>query len=313
MADRENEPAGLSRRVYVVVNPVAGHASAGEIRSALERHFEGQGWSVEIYETTGEENVAELTRQACGRGFDLVVAAGGDGTVAGVVNGLVHRDVPLGILPVGTGNGLARALNIPLTLDSSLALLTGGHELLPIDAMQVGEAYYLLNVSAGISARAMRRTPPEIKRRFGMLAYVWTIVGEALGFQPRRFNLSIDGHQVEVRAAEILVSNGAPLQEDSPLLGRREDFGDGQFDIFVITARSLLDYLRILWDLIQGPANRKTDLRRLTMKECLRIEALRRPQPVQADGEVVGYTPVEVRLVPGPVRVIVPEQESIAG
>jgi YegS/Rv2252/BmrU family lipid kinase len=289
------------------MNPIAGHASAEEIRSAVDRHFQGRGWTSEIYETTGEENVAEITRQACERGFDLVVAAGGDGTVAGVVNGLMQSSTPLGILPVGTGNGLARALAIPLDLDGSLELLTGEHQLLAIDAMQVGEEYYILNISAGISARAMRKTPPEVKRRFGMLAYVWTIVGEALGFQLRRFNLSIDGHQVQVRAAEVLVSNGAPLQEDSPLLGRREDYGDGKFDIFVITARSVADYLRIFWDLVRGPTNRKTDLRHLTMKESLRIEAVGRPQPVQADGEMVGHTPVEVRLIPGPVQVIVPE------
>jgi diacylglycerol kinase family enzyme len=294
------------RRVFVVVNPVAGKASVEAIRSAFDRQIVSQGWDCELYETTGNESVAEITRKACENGFDLVVAAGGDGTVAGVVNGLINSGIPLGILPVGTGNGLARALGIPLDLESALGVLAGDNTLTWIDAMQVGEEYYTLNVSAGISASAMRRTDPEKKRRFGMLAYVWTIAGEALRFRSRRFNLVVDAIQMQVSANEVLVSNGALLLEPPFPLGPPESFGDGQFDVYLISARSLLDYLKILWNLISNPVKREEELRHLTVKESIRIDSVRQPQSVQADGEALGHTPVEVRVASRAVQVIVP-------
>jgi len=309
--DREDKQ--LKKVIWVVLNPVAGNASAADIRAALERHFSGNEWSYEIYETTGEEDVAELTRKACQDGANLVIAAGGDGTVAGAVNGLVHSGIPLGIVPVGTGNGLARALKIPLEMESALALIAGEHELFTIDAMQVDEQFFTLNVSVGISARAMRKTPAETKRRFGMAAYVWSILGETFGFSPRRFTLTLDTHQVEVTASEILVSNGVLLVEPPKPLGPPESFNDGYLDVYVITASALGDYLRMLWELVSKPNNRKQDLRNLTVKEKIVIDHPGRPQPVQADGELIGKTPVEILLVKDAVAVITPKNLSKNG
>jgi YegS/Rv2252/BmrU family lipid kinase len=305
MTSGENQ---TKQNMYVVLNPIAGNSSAEEIRTALEETFGDKGWTLDIYETTGEENVAELTREACKKGAGLVVAAGGDGTVAGVVNGLVNSGIPLGILPVGTGNGLARALSVPLDLENALALLIEGHEIIELDALQVGDKYYILNVSAGISAHAMRDTPPEQKRRFGMAAYAWTIAGQALGFQPRQFNLNLDGHTVRVRASEILVSNGALLKEPPFPLGPREKFNDGVFDVYIISAQNLGDYLRILWGLIFNRNGRKKDLRTFTVKKNITIQGGRREYTVQADGEVIGQTPVEVTVAPSAVKVIVPKE-----
>ncbi len=117
-----------SRKVFAVFNPEAGNADqSDEIRSALASHFTQPQWTTEIYEMTGKEDVPAICRAACERGASLVVAAGGDGTVVGVANGLVHSRVPLGILPLGTGNDL-----LSLTLKTKL-LGTGSkpHPLTP--------------------------------------------------------------------------------------------------------------------------------------------------------------------------------------
>lgn len=162
--------------MFVMLNPIAGQASVDEIRQAIDRSFTNSRHSIEIYETSGEENVAQLTRDACQRGVQLVVAAGGDGTVAAVVNGHIHNRIPLGIIPAGTGNGLARALGIPLDLEEPVSLLAGSHSLMDIDAMRVGDQYFTLNVSVGFSARAMRRTEPKKKRRLniGLFSSTWS-------------------------------------------------------------------------------------------------------------------------------------------
>jgi diacylglycerol kinase family enzyme len=175
-----------------------------------------------------------------------------------------------------------------------------------LDALQVGEAYYILNVSAGISSQAMRKTEPEQKRRFGILAYVWTIARQLAGYEPHRFNLSLDGHQVQVRATEILVSNGTLLDEPPFPLGPPEYFNDGQFDVYILTARNLLDYLRVAWYLLLDRKSRNRELRKYTVNDRIFIDAVGRPQPVQADGELIGQTPVEIGLVTDAVRAIVP-------
>lgn len=298
------------QKVFVVLNPIAGHSSAEEIRLRLEKHFSTEEWEFEVYETTGEENVVEITREACQRGAKVVIAAGGDGTVAEVVTGLIGTSIPLGILPVGTGNGLARGMQIPLDVDKALQLIAGEHDLQPLDAMQVEDRYFLLNVSAGISAQAMRETPTERKRRFGVLAYAWTILKQLAGYQPRRFHLVIDGQEFYIHATEVLVSNGSILARPLKLLGPREDFNDSQFDVQIIMARSLKDYLKLAGQALLRTQRKQDRLQQIQVREKIRINSTDGPYSVQADGELIGKTPVEVRIVPDAVQVIVPTKSK---
>lgn len=301
-----NSSNAATKKVYVVLNPIAGNASGDDLHAALEKHCDRHGWSHEIYQTTGEENISELTRAACKKGADLIVAAGGDGTVAGVVNGLVGTRVPFGIIPVGTGNGLARALTIPLDIGEAIQLLAERNKIMDLDAMQVDEAYFILNVSAGISSQAMRETEPEQKRRFGILAYAWTISQKLLEHEPRDFILTFDGQTEQVQAIEILVSNGELLNEPPFPMGPPEFYNDNQFDVYVITAQNVQDYARLGWELLTRQ-DEKREMRTFKVRKSIKIDSVGQPQPVQADGELIGQTPVEIRIVPSAIQVIVPE------
>jgi diacylglycerol kinase family enzyme len=186
----------------------------------------------------------------------------------------------------------------------------GEHEFQPLDAMQVKDRYFLLYVSAGISAQAMRKTPVERKRRFGILAYVWTILKQLFGFQSRRFHLSIDGQEQVIRATEVLVSNGSIFSRPLAFFGSQEDFSDSQFEVQIITARTLKDYLTLLVEVILYRGRKEEQLKQLWVKDKIIIASASRPCSVQADGEPIGYTPVEVHIVPGAVNVIVPRINS---
>lgn len=99
-----------NQKVFVVFNPTAWNAEDSDaMRSTLTGHFTSPRWISEIYETTGKEDLPAICRAACERGASLVIAVGGDGTVVGVANGLVNSKVPLGILPLGTGNVLGES------------------------------------------------------------------------------------------------------------------------------------------------------------------------------------------------------------
>lgn len=294
------------QKIFVLFNPVAGHADSDGLRTALEEFCALHGWDHEIYQTTARDDLAILARRSVEQGVDLVIAAGGDGTVTGAINGLVGTPVPLAVIPVGTGNGLARALNIPLDPPAAIELLAGDHRLIALDALQVGERYFLLNVSAGISARSIEKTSHEDKQSYGMLAYARKIAGEVIETQPSVFQLELDGHTLRVRAIEVLVSNNDPLETAPNIFGTPEQFKDGQASVAIVTADSPGDYVRLAFNLLLDPQEPGEDVHTLTVRRSIRIDVEGESQPVQADGEVIGRTPVEVLLVPGLLRVLAP-------
>jgi diacylglycerol kinase family enzyme len=209
---------------------------------------------------------------------------------------------------VGTGNGLARALSIPLELEEAVKLAAAPQRQQAIDVMQVLDGYYVLNASAGISSRAMRRVSHEEKRRFGVLAYFWAILVEFFSRRMPLFRLEIDGHALEVRAVEVLVSNGELLTKPPEILGPRRTFSSGQLEVHILTARSLVEYLRLVWNWLLHGKRRQERLRQLVVKQRIRLDSAGGPQPVQADGELIGQTPATVTLLPSAVQVIVPDR-----
>jgi diacylglycerol kinase (ATP) len=292
-------------RAFVLLNPVAGTCTADDVRRALERHFVGGATSCEIHETSRDDCPEELAREARGRGFDMVIAAGGDGTVSAVANGLVGSATPLGIIPLGTANVLARELGIPVDLEGACQLLAGAHGLKSVDAMRVGDQNYFTQVGVGIDALMIRDTGREAKRRFGRIAYIWTALTRLLGFQPRKFLLAVDGRKRHFRASQVLVANGGILGQPPFRWGPGIRPDDGRLDVCIVRARTLLDYLRLAWHVLTGQHKKSPNVKYLASHRDILIDT-KHPLPVQADGEIIGETPVRVVAAPGAIQVVVP-------
>lgn len=298
------------QNIFLIVNPVAGNSDVQAIRQGVEDLCQAHGWHCEVYETREDEDLAGVVRAACEQGVELVVAAGGDGTVWWASNGLIGSQVPLAILPVGTGNGLARALNIPLQFEKAIDLLAGDYEILEIDALRVAEKCYVLNVSAGISARTMQETTAEIKQQAGVLAYISTVLRDFTDRQMNIFHLNLDGHDLRVRAVEVLVSN-AIIGRNPPffLYGEREGYQDGSLEVNLLTAEKTGEFIGLAWELLLNPQESKTNLHEFSVKHSIRLDVEGSAMTVQGDGEIIGETPVEIHLVPKAVRVVVPVLE----
>jgi YegS/Rv2252/BmrU family lipid kinase len=293
--------------VFVVLNPISGSSDPDTARSAFERHVCVAGAVCRIHEPSPGERLADLVREAVRSGSDLVVAAGGDGTVSAVANGLVGSGTPLGIIPLGTANVLARELGIPVDLEQACALLGGDHALAVIDAMEVDGKAYLTQVGVGIDALMIRDTTTEDKRRFGRLAYIWTAASRLVGFQPRRFELTADGRGLRVSASQVLVANCGVLGQPPFRWGPDIVPDDGVIDVCVIRARSLWDYARIGWNFVTGRHRQDPNVRYLKVRDEVTIAMVSsKPLPVQADGEIIGQTPVTVRNKPAALKVVVP-------
>ena len=292
-------------KIFVVLNPMAGHCDVGAVREALARHLGTADLHYQVYQTSGEERLADIVESAIERGFDTLVAAGGDGTVSDLVDGLVYTGIPLGIVPVGTANTLARELGIPIDLDQAVQLLAGEHKFVRIDVGQVNDRYFALNSSVGVSVSTMQETNAQDKRRLGVWAYLVSATKTLAGAQPHRFEIEVDGRVEHYRASEVVVANGGAVGDPALRWGGDVCLADGELDLCVVRARSLLDYLVLAWNMLWGSQRQDRRLRCVRVKQSVRIDA-RSKMPVQADGEIIGETPMCISLLPHAVQVIVP-------
>ncbi|MBN1992028.1 MAG: diacylglycerol kinase family lipid kinase [Anaerolineae bacterium] len=304
-------PTNDTSKIYIVFNPVAGNANADTVRQALNKYFSNNNVpAYSIYETTGQENLSEVVHQALNQGFNLFVAAGGDGTVAGVAGGLADTDIPLGIIPLGTGNALALKFNIPLDLEPALQLLVGRHAVQTMDAMQVEDRFLLLNITIGLTSLIMRDTEYKNKRRFGRLAYVWAGLLALFNIQPRRFTIGVDGQYHQVWASEIAVTNVSSFGASMFRWGPHIRSDDAQLDVVIVRSRTIWDYLQLAWHTILNQHKRDPNVNYLSARQSVTVKA-GRPLIVQGDGDIIGQTPVRVKIVPNAVQIIVPPKTNL--
>lgn len=302
------EPA-QKKNVFLVDNPVSGTTDSFIRREAFLQHFEEHQWACEVYETTPDETVSDAVRRAIAGGVDLVVACGGDGTVAAVASGMIDTGVPLAIIPAGTGNILARDLGIPLRFERALELITGDHEVINLDTMQVKDQVYVLNLGVGVSSNIMAKTDREQKRRFGMLAYIWNGLGQLTGFRLSSFAVQVDDKFFNLRASEIMVVNSSIVGIQHVPNTVDIDPTDGSLDVCIFRARTLWDLVVLTFNVLLGRKERSVGLRCAKATKRITIRSARR-LAVQADGEIIGETPVEIKVLSGALRVIVPPRSA---
>ncbi len=291
-------PEVSTSRLFVVVNAKAGSSAPEQVRQQLIGGWTRESTDLEIHETSEGEDILEVVRLAVARGFDTIVAAGGDGTVSAVANGVLGSPACLGIIPLGTANVLARELNVPLELPEACALLTGPHEVASIDAMRVDDKHYFTQIGIGVDAMMIRDTPTEHKKRLGVAAYVWTATLRLIGFQAHRFSISADGHRARPRALQVLLANSGTLGASELRWGPDVRVDDGRIDVCILRAQTLLDFLSLGWSVLWGRHKEDHHIRYMTAHRTVAVST-DRPLPVQGDGEVIGETPLEVHMVPG--------------
>lgn len=290
--------------VFVVLNPVAGVRSAPAVYEALDKYLAEK--QVTVYETSGRENVGQIVQESIQDGAQLIVAAGGDGTISEVVNGLVGHNIPLGIIPVGTGNNLAQELHIPLNPNDACQLLVDEPQLCYLDVVKANDHYMINHLGVGISPQIMLDTSRASKNRFGLTAYLITLIKKLIGHQPYRFILTIDGQIHHVVASEILVANTAATGIRNITWGHQISPNDGQVDVCVIHLRYWKDHLKTLWYMLTRQPHQNQQLQYFTAKESIHIHVMGEAHKVDIDGDIAGYTPVDIQVKPAAVPVCVP-------
>jgi len=299
-----NSPKNLPT-AFIVLNPVAGLVNAQVLKNIIEHRFHTNGWSTRVHLTDAGENTTKVVSDELANGVDLVVAVGGDGTIAAVAAGMVHSHIPLGIIPTGTWNAIARNLQIPFNPLRAINLMTGRHTIKRLDLMSIGDTIHAMNMGIGFSSQMVAHTERNDKRKFGNLAYYSNVIKQVFGLQQRRYTIEADGKRYRGRAAEIFVANygviGWNIIESS--LDIKPD--DGKVDVLIMRARTVFDLPSLFWQMFIQRKKRSPKYRQLSAAGSLVIRTSP-PSPVQADGELLGETPISVKVLPRCVKVIVP-------
>lgn len=233
--------------------------------------------------------------------IDAIIAAGGDGTVIKTVALAMGRNLPLGVIPLGTFNDLARALGIPSEVDGAARVIGAGKTRV-IDVGKVNGQHFVNEASIGLSTRIARRQTPELKKRFGVFGIVWTVL-EVVG-RARRFSveLSYDGTVERFGTVQLTVANNSHFGGIIDVQGASIE--DQTLNLFSIEERNPLKLFPILRKVIAHDASPSPGLRRRSAK-AFTIRT-RRPHHVTADGEPAGFTPATFEVLGAALHIFVP-------
>jgi YegS/Rv2252/BmrU family lipid kinase len=249
---------------------------------------------------------AAVIAAAHGREYDAVFALGGDGTVMEVVGALSGTSIPVGVLPGGTGNLIARVLGIPLDVRKAVPLLVAG-ERAAIDLGRIGDRRFAFAAGVGIDADMVERTPARLKRRLGVLAYVLTASKSALRRETFAVRAVVDGVVHERQATGVMIANFGAVFRNLITLGPGIRQDDGMLDLCVFSPSTIRDAIRVAWRLWRRDF--RTD-------PCMlyapgrHIEIETTPsRPFQADGDMLGRTPFEAHVEPLAAQLLIPHSD----
>jgi diacylglycerol kinase (ATP) len=298
----------LTTRVLLIANPAS--RRGGRLIGRAEAAVVATGATCEVALTEHGGHAAEIARARAAE-FDLVLTLGGDGTAMEVAGALAFGPTPIGVLPGGTGNLLARALGVPMRVERAVPALLGGRRR-RIDLGVVMGHRFAVAAGVGIDAAMVEETPVWLKRRLGVLAYTLIATRAALrAVLRRRFfhaRIEVDGEVIERRAAAVLFANFGAILEDRISFGPEIAVDDGVLDCCIFSPTNLRDAMRIMWrvtrrDFRPDPSilYRKGTHFRIATEPVLTI---------QADGELLGPTPAEVTVEALAVELLVPRRRG---
>jgi YegS/Rv2252/BmrU family lipid kinase len=287
-------------RALLIVNPNS-RSGAAQLRTAVER-LEAHGLEPVPMEGGSREATSSLIVEH-GRGMDLVVVGGGDGSINAAALGVTERKLPLGILPMGTANDLARTLGIPTDLDQAARIIAAGRTR-RIDLGLVNGRPFFNVASLGLSAELAKQLTRDVKRRFGRLGYGLVALKLLARARPFRATITSEDGSVRVRTLQIAVGNGR-YYGGGNTVAKNAAIDDQHLDLYSLELRRAWKLALMARSFRYGEHGAWEEVRAIRAKEFdIRT---RRPRSINADGEIVTKTPAHFTIRPGAVRVFAPD------
>lgn len=219
-----------TEKIFLIINQYAGHKEGAKAVKFVIPYLNQKGHLVEYSFTNHPGHAIELAQKASADGFDLVVAVGGDGTVNEVAQGLIGSDTPMGIIPMGSGNGLARELKISMDMNKSTRTLVEG-ENLQLDVCKLNDQRFLCTSGIGFDAMIAYKMSKSATR--GFLKYVQLVIQESIFYKPLEVKIKIDGVAIEKPVFLITFANASQFGNNA-YIAPAASMTDGLIDVVVV-------------------------------------------------------------------------------
>lgn len=309
MSAQEQNQSGLeANKLLIIRNPAAG--KGGKRFNQTLDHLRGLGCHVELRQTQARGDAEKLARAAAHEGFNRVLAAGGDGTINEVINGLARTDMPLALLPLGTANVLAH--EIGLSLDPAVIARTAANGVTrPVCLGRVSQGanteagqeqrLFVMMAGVGFDAHAVAGVNPALKHQSGKGAYFIEALRQLAVFSYPRYRLNVDGRDYD--AVSAIIANGRSYA-GRYLLAPEARLEDPRLHVCLFQKPGALAFMRYGLALQCGRLGKRSDFRIVTGRK-ITIEGPT-GDPLQADGDIVAKLPVEIEALPGALNLVMP-------
>lgn len=293
------------KRARLIYNPTSGREAIRKHLPDVLAKLEAAGYEASAHATTCEGDATEAARIAIERKYDVVIAAGGDGTIYEVVNGLAdaeHRP-KLGIIPVGTTNDFARAIHVPRSVEAAVDIITKGHTM-PIDIGKMNEKYFINIAGGGRLTELTYEVPSKLKTMLGQLAYYLKGIEMLPSIKATEVSIEYDGKLFEGKIMLFLVANTNSVG-GFERLAPDASLNDGMFTLLILKKTSLADFIRIASLAIRGEHTKDPNV---VYAKANRIKVISKEKmQLNLDGEYGGVAPAEFVNMYRHFDVFVPE------
>lgn len=297
----------MKKIAHLIFNPVAGQGDAQQDLATIEQLLSAE-LDLTVHQTTKDTCAEELTERAIAAGAEVVIAAGGDGTVSAVAGKIVNTNIALGVIARGTANAFANALNIPIDIRNACQTILNGDSL-AVDLALCNGYPMLLLVGIGLEANAVEAASREAKNRFGILAYLIAGVQQLRAMKPFEVKIETEETVITCQATAITVANAAPATSILAQGTDAVDYTDGLLDITIFAPENTMSALMASYHLLQSAllnhATTRDDIGYLRARSA---KITTNPQQkVTIDGEIIDTQSLEVKSIPAGLKVLVAE------
>jgi diacylglycerol kinase (ATP) len=276
------------------------------ILQTLDDIFARKDISIKFFQVDDNpEGLEEEVNQAIQADCRFFLAAGGDGTLSRLASFLCNQPHVLGVIPIGTANTMARVLGIPLTVRESAEVASSRQFIRSVDSLEVNNKVYVMNVSVGISSIALKGIDNKQKSRWGILSYAVGVFRNTRKINTNTFYLIIDGKPYTIRAVEVHVTNTGVLGYPQIRVQEASQIDDGKVEVLTLQQWTVGQIIDATMDIVLP--RKKQVIKLISKGTDILIDSIT-PLPVQADGDIIQETPVQIKVHPQAIHFIVPSK-----
>ena len=288
--------------VHAIINPISGVGSKRAIPRMIEKICSRNDHALTISFTEYAGHASVLTQAALDAGADYIIAVGGDGTVNEIARTMLHSRAILGIVPKGSGNGLARELHIPMDSKKALEVILKGN-VTTIDCCSANQRVFFCTCGVGFDAAVSQKFAAE-KRR-GSITYIKNTIEEYLSYRPQPYELLVDNQTIKEKAFLVACGNASQYGNNA-FIAPHANIQDGMMDLTILSPFTPLDIAPLAIQLFTKQIDRNSKIKTLKAKQ---VRIIRQQDGVMhLDGEpVMADAVIDIHVIPAALKVFTPE------